>query len=202
MNRFNAAVASLALSGILWVLVFVVRPFNFWLMMSLSTLLLMVIALRIDRDKIGIHPSFRMLLLGAAGGVLLYTFFFVGFQLTKSNLVFNQGIAQVYEFRSATPNILIAMLLVFPIAPGEEVYWRGLIQRRFMEKVGKNPGLLLASCAYALVHVPTLNIPLVLTALIGGLAWGFLYMKTSSLIPAVLSHVVFDLLVFVIAPFG
>jgi len=202
MNKFNVTAASLLLAAILWTLIFLVRPFNFWLMMSLSTLLLMAITILINREKAEFHPSSRMLLLGVISGLLLYAFFYVAFQLTRTNPIFNVGIAHVYDLRSATPNILIAMLLVFPIAPGEEVYWRGLIQRRFMGRIGGNAGFLFAASAYALVHLPTINLPLILTAFIGGLVWGYLYKATGQLQPVIVSHVIFDLLIFVIAPFS
>ena len=202
MNKFNATAASLLLAAILWALIFLVRPLNFWLMMSFSTLLLMVISILINREKVEFHPSSRTLLLGAISGILLYALFFIGFQLTRTNPIFNEGIASVYDLRSATPNVVIAMLLVFPIAPGEEVYWRGLIQRRFMGRIGGNAGFLFTALAYALVHLPTINLPLILTAFIGGLVWGYLYKATGQLQPVIVSHVIFDLLIFVIAPFS
>jgi membrane protease YdiL (CAAX protease family) len=58
-----------------------------------------------------------------------------------------------------------------------------------------------AASAYALVHLPTMNLPLILTALIGGLVWGYIYEQTRTLWPTIISHVLFDLLIFVIAPF-
>jgi membrane protease YdiL (CAAX protease family) len=202
MNKLNVTAASLLLAAILWTLIFLDRPLNFWLMMSFSTLLLMMLTILINREKIEIRPSSRMLLLGIISSILLYSFFYVGFQLTRSNPIFNEGIAHVYDLRSATPNIIIAMLLVFPIASGEEVYWRGLIQRRFMGKIGGNAGFLFTASAYALVHLPTMNLPLILTAFIGGLVWGYLYKATNQLQPVIVSHVIFDLLIFVIAPFS
>jgi membrane protease YdiL (CAAX protease family) len=98
------------------------------------------------------------------------------------------------------PSFIIGLVLVFPIGPGEEIYWRGLIQRRFAERLGGNAGLLCAATAYALVHLPTFNSPLVLTAFIGGLVWGYIYRASGSLAPAVVSHVLWDLLIFVIFP--
>jgi membrane protease YdiL (CAAX protease family) len=169
-------------------------------MMSLSTLILSIAALIINRDKFSANLSSRMVLLGVLSAVLLYVFFYSGFQVTKTNPVFSQGVGKIYELRSTMPAFFIGLLLVFPIAPGEEVYWRGLIQRRFMEKIGSNAGLFLAASAYALVHLPTLNPPLILTAFIGGVVWGYIYKRTGSLVPATVSHVLFDLLIFVIAP--
>lgn len=169
-------------------------------MMSISTGILLLVALAINREKIRIRINYRTLILGAGSGILLYGFFYVGYQFTKSLTIFNQGVAGVYDFRSGVPLAVIALLLLFPIAPSEEVYWRGLIQRRLMERIGGNNGLFLTAGVYALVHLPTLNPPLILTALIGGLAWGWIYKSSKQLEPVILSHIIFDVLIFVIAP--
>lgn len=195
----KSAVFSLVLAAILWILVFLVRPLEFWLMLSLSTLVLLLVALAVNRGKNAIRINGRLVLLGVVSAVLLYLLFYLGFQATKSYPIFSEGVGRVYELRTV-PSYFIALALVFPIGPGEEIYWRGLIQRRLSEKLGSGIGLLAATCAYALVHLPTLDVPLILTAFIGGLVWGYIYERTASLFPVILSHVLFDLLIFVIAP--
>ncbi len=184
----------------MWVLVFLVRPLDFWTMLTLSTLVLLVVALGINRDRVSFQISGRMVLLGVVSAFLLYALFYAGFQVTRSNPIFGQGVGRVYGFRGSAPSLLIGLVLVFPIGPSEEIYWRGLIQRRFAEKLGSSRGLLIATSAYTLVHLPTLNLPLILTALLGGFVWGYMFKSTSTLVPVTISHVLFDLLIFVIAP--
>ena len=169
-------------------------------MLAFSTLILLLISALINRSKWDVKINVRMVLYGVLSGVLLYGFFYVGFQVTRSNPMLSEGVSRIYELRSSVPSILIGSILVFPIGPGEEIYWRGLIQRRFAERLGANAGFLTATAAYAFVHLPTLNPPLILTAFIGGLVWGYLYRRTGSLVPVVISHVLWDLLIFVIAP--
>lgn len=195
------AVLSLALAASLWLLVFVVRPVEFWLMLTLSTLILLFVAFAVNGVKEPVRFDSRLLLVGAVSGVLLYLLFYFGFQVTKSNPLFSEGVGQVYGLRTIS-SYLITLALVFPIGPGEEIYWRGLIQRRLSERLGPWAGLLVATCAYALVHLPTLNLPLIMTAFIGGLVWGYIYKRAGSLLPVLVSHVLFDLLIFVIAPFA
>ena len=144
--------------------------------------------------------SVRLVLYGVITAVLLYGLFYLGYQVTKTNPTFSQGINQVYGLRSNQPPWLIAALLIFPIGPGEELYWRGLIQRVVSDRKGAYIGVGVASLAYALVHVPTFNVPLILTALIGGLVWGSLYKFTGSLTPGIVSHVLWDLMIFVLIP--
>ncbi len=200
-SDFRLATLSLVLAAVLWTIVFLIRPFDFWTTLASATIILLIIAVLVSREKLALHASISLILYGIVTAVLLYGLFYFGFEVTKSNPIFSQGISQVYGLRSNEPRWLIAVLLIFPIGPGEELYWRGLIQRTFGEKKGSNVGLIIASLAYALVHLPTLNPPLILTALIGGLVWGSLYKLTNSLVPGIVSHVLWDLMIFVLLPF-
>ena len=198
-NPFGLSALSLVLAATLWLFVFVIQPLQFWVMLSLSTLILLLVALAINRSKPSIRISGKPVLLGVVSGILLYLLFYFGFLVTKSNPLFSQGVGKIYDLRTV-PSIFIGLALIFPIGPGEEIYWRGLIQRRFSENFGSNLGLLTATSAYTLVHLPTLNVPLLLTAFIGGLAWGYIYKRTGTLLPVIISHVIFDLLIFVFLP--
>jgi membrane protease YdiL (CAAX protease family) len=191
---------SLVLAAALWVLVFLVRPFDFWLMLAFSTFILLIVSALLSHKRLALRASVALVLYGVVSAILLYGLFLLGYDATKSSPIFSQGVNQVYALRSSEPNWLIALLLIFPIGLGEEFYWRGLIQRIFTEKAGSYRGLGLASVAYALVHLPTLNPPLILTALIGGLVWGSLYKFTKSLVPGIVSHILWDLMIFVILP--
>jgi len=201
-SDLKLASLSLVLAAVLWTIVFLIRPFDFWAMLASATFILLIIAVLLSREKLRLHASISLILYGIVTAVLLYGLFYFGFEATKSNPIFSQGINQVYGLRSNEPRLLIAVLLIFPIGPGEELYWRGLIQRTFAEKYGSNFGLIIASLAYALVHLPTLNPPLIMTAFIGGLVWGSLYKFTNSLVPGIVSHVLWDLMIFIILPFG
>jgi CAAX protease family protein len=201
-SDFELASLSLVLAAVLWTIVFLIRPFDFWGMLASATFILLIIAVLLSREKLALHASISLIVYGIVTAVLLYGLFYFGFEATKSNPIFSQGINQVYGLRSNEPRWLIAVLLIFPIGSGEELYWRGLIQRTFAEKKGSNAGLIIASLAYALVHLPTLNPPLIMTALIAGLVWGSLYKFTNSLVPGIVSHVLWDLMIFILLPFA
>jgi len=199
-SDFQIAIGTLLIAAVLWVLIFLIRPFDFWIMLASSTFVLLIIAIVASRKRIGFRASAKLVLYGVVVAVLLYGLFYFGYQVTKSSPVFSQGISAVYSLGSTEPSWVIAALLIFPIGPGEEAFWRGLVQRTFSDKMGPHIGLSVASIAYALVHVPTFNPPLILTALIGGLVWGALYEYTKSIIPGMVSHVLWDVMIFVIVP--
>jgi membrane protease YdiL (CAAX protease family) len=194
------AIASLLLAAVLWVFIFVVPPFEFWIVLASSTLALLILAVSVSRGKLGVGPTAVLVLYGVLSAILMYAVFYYGFQATKSSPIFSQGINHVYALRWDEPPWLVALLLVFPIGPGEELYWRGLIQRTFSERKGRYLGVGLASIAYSLVHIPTFNLPLILAALICGLVWGSMYAITNSLTPGIVSHVLWDVMIFVLLP--
>jgi len=197
---FKPTALSLVLAAALWVLVFLTRPFDFWLMLGGSTFILLVVSVLISSKRLALHTTVSFVLYGVLSAVMLYALFRVGYDFTKSIPIFSQGVGQVYGLKSSQPAWVIVLLLIFPIGPGEEIYWRGLVQRAFAEKTSPNISLLAASICYALVHLPTFNPPLIMTALIGGLVWGSLYKWTHSLVPGIVSHVLWDLMIFVLIP--
>jgi len=204
-DKFNLTILTIVLASALWIIIFLLEPYDFWTSLSLATFLLMMLSLVINAEtpaRTFGKVNLSMIIYGVASGLLLYGFFYFGFQMLKSAPFLAQGVSNVYELRLSKPTYAIAILLIFPIAPGEEIYWRGLIQRRLTEKSSPKAGLLLGAAAYALVHLPTLNPILIVTALIDGLVWGTIYQLTDSLVPGIISHVIWDILIFVVLPLG
>jgi len=53
---------------------------------------------------------------------------------------------------------------------------------------------------YAAVHLTSRNPVLVLAALVCGLVWGYQYLKFKSVLANIISHICFDLAVFLFLP--
>ncbi len=191
---------------VLWYVMFVLRPLNFWLMMSVSTLLLSAVALRCGTwHKKDWQPTLRDVWIGIGSALLLYGLFFIGNELLKSlqnifPLQRGENIAAVYANRGALPAGLVAGLLFFPIGFGEELFWRGFVQKQFSEKISSLVGFIIATFLYTAVHFSTGNAILLLAAVVCGLFWGGLYAVTSRLPAVLISHMVWDPLIFVFFP--
>lgn len=96
---------------------------------------------------------------------------------------------------------MIAVLLLFLIGPAEEYFWRGYIQKTMAGFIGKTAAMFLTTVIYALVHIWSFNFMLVMAALVAGGVWGLIYRLKPSLLPAlVISHALWDAMVFVILP--
>jgi membrane protease YdiL (CAAX protease family) len=182
-------------------------PVDFWWAMSASLAVLIFLSLLADR-------SYRLILgqdlrrevlkktaLGLTSALLLYLIFWASGAISRAWLPFAAGgIEAVYAFKQDAPLVRVILLLILVIGPGEEVFWRGFIQRRWEKRFGSLSGWLLASGFYALVHIGSRNIMLVSAALVCGLFWGALYSRSRSVLLVALSHTAWDLIVFIIFP--
>ncbi len=109
-------------------------------------------------------------------------------------------IRDVYSTRAQAAPWVIAPLLFFWVGPAEEIFWRGLVQDRLAAHLGDSVGYLSASLVYAGVHIWAFNLMLFTAALVCGLFWGFLFLKSRSLWPGVISHAVWDVAIFIFFP--
>jgi membrane protease YdiL (CAAX protease family) len=204
------AVATLAAA--LFVPLFVFRgigAFDFWWWMSANLAILLALTAAIDRRQLVLiaqdileRPAAKIGagILSAAG---LYAVFFVGNILARRILPFaGAGISQVYGFKAGVSPLRVIFLMSLVIGPGEELFWRGYLQRNFQDRWGGWKGFLAATAVYALVHAGSGNPMLVLAAAVCGLFWGYLYLRTKSILLVLISHTIWDLAVFILFPFN
>lgn len=171
----------------------------FWYIFTATMLLL--ISYSILHEEIEDHVRLLTYLsLGAISGAILFAVFFVGNLLIQLlNLPFSAEITSLYNRLS--PSVLwhyIVLLLV--IIPGEEIFWRGFIQKRIQKASSVNVGIFISSLLYASAHIYSGSIMLPFAALVSGIFWGYLYAWKKSLPLVIVSHLIFDLFLFVIYP--
>jgi uncharacterized protein len=183
--------------------------FDFWYWMSSNLIIILFIAFAADKENLHLLKSDvqrspgKKVLLGVGFAILLYVVFYFGNIALRFVLeAAGDGIEQVYAFKQEAPGWRIALLMLLVIGPGEELFWRGFLQRRLQVHVGINAGFYTATALYTAVHLFTGNPILVLAALTCGLLWGWLYKKYGSMIINIISHTVWDIMVFIILPFN
>lgn len=190
-------------AAVLWFIIFVVKPLNFWASMLCGIILLLMTAALFDRAffKIGkLKP--RYIIIGIISAVLLYGVFYVGNYLSAFIIPLkDEQIANVYMNRNGTNPYFIFAALLLVIGPGEELFWRGFVQKKLSERYGLK-SIFIAAVLYAVVHVVTLNLMLIIAALVCGLFWGGLYYREKSLYPVIVSHALWDITVFLLLPFS
>ena len=196
------------LAFILWYLMFVVKPIgNFWIMMVISTSLLSVISIFNYRNQLNIKNfNYKEILIGISSAVLLYIVFFAGKNLLDIFKIIpnhQQNISNVYASKGMLPSWTIAAFLFFPVGFGEEIFWRGYLQRLMSEKYGNTKSFLLTTFFYTAIHIPTLNPVLILAAFLVGIFWGLMFIwRNNNIVAPMISHMVWDPVIFIILPFS
>lgn len=188
----------------LWYFAFQTEIWNFWARLSLAAALLAGIALVRAPDPTQLfRVRGRDIIIGVASALVLYAIFWLGKQIAPVILPFAPAqISSVYANREQLDLVWIGLLLFFLVGPSEEVFWRGYLQRRLEEHFGAPVALFVATAIYAFVHIWTLNLILILAALVAGLFWGWLYQREQRLMAVMISHALWDVLIFVLFPLG
>jgi uncharacterized protein len=166
---------------------------HFWDRMTATGVILGGLALATDRGARGtrIGPKEVALGLGTAAG--LYGIFRVGDAIAREVMPRgNEEIGDIYALRSLRPKEELAARLGVVIGPAEELFWRGFVQSR--------TGYLTATALYGGAHVVTENATLIGAATVAGAYWGFLRAIGVPLGALVVSHVAWDIWIFLIAP--
>lgn len=184
---------------------FVLKPFNFWASMAFSTSLLSVISLLSYKDQLKKENwKANEIFIGIGSALLLYGIFWFGkFVLDSIGIIpgHRENISNVYANQGSVPSYVVGLSLFFPIGFGEEIFWRGYLQRVLGEKYGKWKGFYITVFFYTAVHIPTLNPVLILASFLVGIFWGLIFVwRNNNIVPGMISHMLWDPLIFIIAP--
>ena len=177
---------------------------RFWARMTFTGLSLGSAALIVsDPARQGLRIRPWHLLAGLASAAVLYLTFQAGDRFARRFVPGgDRQIRDIYTLRTLRPRGEIAVRLATIIGPAEELFWRGLIQAALMRLAGRWRGGALAALAYAGVHVVTGNFTLIGAAGIAGAHWCVLYSAGVPLGALVVSHVAWDVWIFLVQPTG
>jgi membrane protease YdiL (CAAX protease family) len=199
----KAALVGLGVAAALFPWVFRSKRGNFWGRMpvvagSLGLLALIVRPeLRQERPTAG---DVGTALLSALG---LYGVFQVGDRVARQAMPRGSDeIAAIYQLRRAAPRWLIALLLATVIGPAEELFWRGVLQDSLARRFGPIRGAAAAAACYGAVHLGSGNLTLAGAAATAGVFWGLQYAVQRRLPALIISHIIWDIWIFLVAPTG
>jgi len=166
---------------------------RFWDRMTATGLTLGAIALATDRSARRTRIGPREAALGLAAAAGLYGIFRAGDAIARQVMPRgNEEIGDIYALRSLRTKEELAARLALAIGPAEELFWRGFVQSR--------AGFLTSTALYGGVHLVTENATLIAAATIAGAYWGLLRALGMPLGALVVSHVTWDIWIFLIAP--
>jgi membrane protease YdiL (CAAX protease family) len=176
---------------------------RFWHRMTLTGLSLGSLALLTSRPARRMRIGRKEVGLGLASAATLYATFKVGDAFARRYVPSGDAeIREIYALRTIRPKPEVAARLATIIGPAEELFWRGLVQEALMARYGRWTGAALAAAAYGGVHVVTGNFTLFGAAGIAGAHWCALYAAGVPLGALVVSHVTWDIWIFLVQPTG
>lgn len=196
----------IAVAALLWFLMFnpwIAMPVDFWTMMTISGCILLTFAITIDRSWLAdIKVSWSGLLLGIALALALWSIFWIGDKVATWMFPFARPqVDTIYGMKESQSEWVIGLLLLFVIGPAEEIFWRGFVQRGIGVRSTANVAFVVTLLVYGLVHIWKFNFMLIMAALVCGLVWGLAYrLWPKQLFALIVSHAVWDTLVFVVWP--
>jgi membrane protease YdiL (CAAX protease family) len=148
-----------------------------------------------------LQPSRRLVVMGLVSGLGLYLVFCAGALLVRATPLWPL-IQQVSDLtRTSAPAVLAALVIVFATSPSEEVLWRGAVFARLTRRYG--PGwrpVVFTTVAYAFFVGLSGSLVLPLAALVCGTVWARQRQVTGSIVPSLVSHVLWSLLMFLYLP--
>jgi membrane protease YdiL (CAAX protease family) len=187
-------------AGALWTVAFRGKS-GFWAKMAAGVGSLGLYALWANPDlrKTRVRPA--DVARGMASAGLLYGIFQIGDRFARKVMP-NGGaeIDEIYRKRGLAPDPFIAAALAVLIAPGEELFWRGLVNRYLAQQLGPVVGNAAGATIYGAIHLVSGNLTLTGAAGVAGTFWSLEHLIQGRMAPLIVSHVAWDVWIFLVRP--
>ncbi|HZI39040.1 MAG TPA: CPBP family glutamic-type intramembrane protease [Acidimicrobiia bacterium] len=197
--KVGAGAAALAATGFVavvgaWFLVRA-RVMSVWVAMGLTFTMLAVLSLGSGRVRWATRVDLAAALaVGLGSGAALYVATAAFFRITKRWDSLRRQTLSLYQHRqgiSLARTLGVGALLV---SPGEELFWRGLVQDLAVAAAGTLRGAVVAWGVYVAANVASGSLPVVLGAAVGGVAWAALAWWSGGVVASIACHVVWTAL--------
>jgi membrane protease YdiL (CAAX protease family) len=181
----------------------VVRKASVWGVMAMvtGTLGLASLATR-DLEIVG-HVGWAWAVgVGVATGLALYVATATFVLIVRRWPRFDRQVAEVYDLRKGL-RLGTALLLVAGVyAPGEELFWRGLVQGAIGGALTPAAGAALSWLAYIIVNAASGSLAISAGAVVAGAIWTLLAFWSGGVLASILSHAIWTGLMLAAPPGG
>lgn len=134
-----------------------------------------------------VTPS-RAIAAGLAAGLALFVATRAFVALVRPWAAFRRQASSMYERRERIPLWLALALTVLVMVPGEELFWRGLVQTSLAGEVGWLASAPLTWLAYVVANAPSRNLSILAGAVVGGALWAGLAVWTEGVAASLACH--------------
>ncbi|MBD8035612.1 CPBP family intramembrane metalloprotease [Solibacillus sp. A46] len=171
----------------------------FWYLYAFTLLVGIAISLVAGKfeDRI---PTWQYLIFGIGYGTITYGLVKLGYMLMP--YIDKNAVNEITKFLDVygPQNIFHYLLLIFIVAVGEEMFWRGYVQQQLKQFTSPFWAVIVTSILFSLSLALSGFMPGALAAIVAGILWGTLYEWKKSLPLIIVSHIVFVLLLFLVLP--
>jgi membrane protease YdiL (CAAX protease family) len=176
---------------------YLVRARSFSISRTMGATFVVLAALSLASGRVGWDGRIgiaRAIAVGLGSGAALYVLTFMFFRVARRWAALRRHTDAVYEYRQGVSPVKTLGVATLVVAPGEELFWRGLVQDVAVAAAGSIPGALVAWGVYVAANIASGSIPIVLGAVVGGAAWATLAWWSGGVAASVASHAVWTAL--------
>lgn len=137
---------------------------------------------------------------GVGSGLALYGATLAFVAIVSPWEPFRRHVGEAYAVADAEPFARRLVLALALSAPGEELFWRGLLQPRFSASIGASAAAAATVAIAVAANLPSRRLPIVAGALVGGAVWSALAWWSGGVLAPIASHVVWTGLMLVRPP--
>ena len=183
-----------------WIVLFGIRRGPFVLIILVASVgMLAVSIMRMPRHQDLLMTHQGILVLGAGSAVVLFMAFVILGVVARRLPAIGSGTTEAFG-RAGGMSTIASFLVLFIVVSAEELFWRGFVQGRLADELGSQRGYRLALLGHVLCHLLTFNLALAAAAAICGGLWGWFRLRTGSLVPGLISHLLWTLLMYHVYP--
>jgi uncharacterized protein len=148
-----------------------------------------------------LRPTRPLVVMGLVSGLALYALFLAGALAVQATPLWPRVESVAGLARTTAPGALAALVIVFGTSPSEEVLWRGAVFARLTRRYGPGWRPVAATTGLYALFVGCSGSPaLALAALVCGTVWARQRQVTGSIVPGLVSHALWSLLMYLYIP--
>lgn len=163
--------------------------------------MLFLLSFVIFNDDLKKEFSFvKGILPGIFSGIVLYIIFYIGAFIIK---VMPGGLENSVEAafnKYSTHSLIIWLLLIVAIIPGEEIFWHGFVLKRLNHYFNPWFSNVFAALLCMVMMFPSGNFAAIIGIFVASLVWNIMYSYRPSLLMLYLSHLTFAFLLLAALP--
>ena len=166
------------------------KGFSIWVAMGIALPALGIAAVAVGERSLSPAVSGGVAVAaGAAAGVALYLATRLFVVAIRPWRTFQRHSVELYARQAGLPLVAAIVLAAAVMAPGEELFWRGLFQAKLSTVLdGRTAGAAIAWAAFAVANLPSRNLAIIAGAVVGGAMWSALCWWTGGALASIVCH--------------